>query len=318
MGLSNCHLSATTMLEPTVFLTADRAVSVRVHKMKLNDTWVFSVFDFIIGVGDTKKKYSESVGHVWLHALQNNMDEDSIQNCPLVLFPGPLESPKGIPCVSAFGLAVLFSYMHQEFPHRVKEEYRKEIEDTITSMLGNNVEGRVEMYDDGEIEAGGNYAGVKRKYSYLVDGVEMTESEIGTMRSDFTERIKKMEEQYEAERKRLTTELKMANVQLVKVNETVEFEKKKKTAVRLGQILEDMKIEVKNATHLRELGLKVKTAFETEYDGKTFKNNDTVFYFAEDRQVVEHLVQREWTLIKVEVPSAPETSSAFVVPEGSG
>ena len=304
------------MLEQTVFLTADRAVSVRVHKMKSTDEWVFAVFDFIIGVGDTKKKYSETAGHVWLHILQNNLYEPAIQFCPLVRFPGPLEDPRGSPCVSAYGLSVLYTHMQDHFGHRVKEEYIQEIDASIRAMLCNNVEPHVEMYDDGEIEAqekeavGQHFAGCKRKYSYLVDGVEMTETEIGAIRNDFVENINKMKEQHAAEMKRLVSELKTANEQIATFN----FETKKTTGIRLAEILEDMKVVLKNPNHIRDLGSKVKAAFETEYDGKTFKKKDITYYFVEDKPLLEHLVQRELVLLDAESASLPETSLALEAP----
>ena len=160
------------MLEQTVFLTADRVVSLRVHKMISTDKWVFSTFDFIIGVGDTKKRYSETAGEVWLHISKNNLHGPAIQFCPLVIFSGPLDDPRGTPCVSAYDLSVVYKHMKYHFGNRVRKEYELDIDASMRTMLCTNLESPVEMYGDGEIEAqeketGLNHAGCKRNIRIL-------------------------------------------------------------------------------------------------------------------------------------------------------
>lgn len=118
----------------------------------------------------------------------------------------------------------------------------------------------------------------------------MTETEIGTMLNDFMEHINKMNEQHETEMKRVMSELKMANEQIA----MIDFEKRKENWISALSDSRGHEGGLKNPNHIRNLGLKVKVALETEYDGTTFKKQNTVHCFAEFKPAYEHLAQGDF------------------------
>ena len=298
------------MLEPTVFLTSDRKVALRAHQMKSTKEWVFSVLDLIVEVGDIKKKYTETAAHVWLHAVANITDSDVIHNCPLVVFPGPNEDPEGTPCINALGLSVLYSHMLDHFGHRVIKEYEKEVMAKLREMItqGNNLE--VKEHDDGEVDPKWErrYAGTKRRFSYLVGDMEMTEGEILSMRNDYIERMQKMGEKHAEEKMKLLSSLELAQNQLATITAAQELEAKKKKGFRLKELLEDLNVKVADVSGF---GARIKGLFEgDEFNGTTFKHRDVVHYFADDRTTVEKLVRREMLFLEVESVFNPKPEIA--------
>ena len=301
------------MLEPTVFLTSDRKVALRAHKLESTQEWVFHVFDLIIKVGDDKKKYAETPAHVWVHAVTNIELPNPIHDCPLITFDGPYEDPNGTPCVNALGLSVLYIHMLNYFGHRVIKEYENEVMATLKEMItSNNM--RVDKHDDGEVDpkwkrCDSGHAGMKRQYSFLVGDMEMTEGEILSMRNDYIERMLKMSEKHAEEKMKLSSALELAQNQVATLTAAQELETKKKSGFRLKELLDEMNVKVADVSGF---GYRIKKLFESdEFNGTTFKRRDVVHYFEEDRPTVEKLVRREMVLLDVEsvCSSIPEVAA---------
>ena len=100
-----CHIM---VAEPTLFLSRDELIQVRVHTTK-KGVRVYCVRDFIRMIANKQLKPSEALIY-WMSAASSRelRSEHDIQDQYAIQFLGPYE-PKNM-CITAGGLLILFHY----------------------------------------------------------------------------------------------------------------------------------------------------------------------------------------------------------------
>ena len=289
--------------ELTLFLSKDRQVQVRAHVTKSGKE-VFCIKDFIRQTANKVMGPDDALIY-WLSSHMKLLHEREILDSRMVQFLGPYERPEI--CISAAGLLILYHHLGVRF-NFVKEKYRVEVQNVLCDIISaKSASAHVEMHDDGEIdgqlaEMGDEKwteppAGSKYEYRDTVDGVEMSGEDMNSMMKSFDERLRVSEE----EKMRLVNDLiqkleaeKQASAvmktQLSGHESLQECKKRKKSGFSLTSVISDKgwKIENKEA-FCKKVVAKYKTSFPTN---ETFLRHGLIHFYAEDKQVVEMLLQQ--------------------------
>jgi hypothetical protein len=135
--------------ELTLFLSADDKVQVRAHRTR-GGVEVYCVRDFIRMVANRDLSPTDAMTG-WMGAASSEelRAEHAIQDQYGVRFEGAYE-PRSV-CLTAGGLLILLHYMDTQWG-LVLEEYKEEVQQRLTDLVGGRGSEYVRDYDDGEVD----------------------------------------------------------------------------------------------------------------------------------------------------------------------
>lgn len=291
--------------ELTLFLSKDRQVQVRAHVTKSGKE-VFCIKDFIRQTANKVMGPDDALIY-WLSSQMKLLHEREILDSRMVQFLGPYESPEI--CISAAGLLILYHHLGVRFDF-VNEKHREEVQQRLCDIVtAKSAAAYVEMHDDGEIdeqlaEMGDEKwteppSGSKFEYRDVVDGVEMSGEQMNSMMKSFNERLKVSEE----EKMKMVNDLivkleaeKKANsamkTQLSEFESSLEFKKRKKSGFSLTSMISEKGWNIENReTFCKNVVAQYKTSFP---NNETFSRHGLIHFYAEDKQIVEVLLQQAY------------------------
>ncbi len=277
--------------EPTLFLSSDEEIQVRVH-INRRGLKVYCVLDFIRMLSNKPMLPSEAELY-WLGALCSPKlwNEHAIMDQYPVRFPGPY-APRLI-CLVAGGLLLLFLHMEQNGV--VRDQYIEEVKQRLEILAEGGGAEYVRDHDDGEVDEmmaakdaavakGEGLDGPPEDWPFFFD--KAGDAPNPAAAAQLQKVIASISEKQAAVEER---EKEGGNDGRAMVKK----QKNKKTAFTLKDLMGEMQIEVDRA-FMPAFGKAVSARFKEMCPGsETFTRKRFTYFYEEDKECLERLVQEE-------------------------
>ena len=275
--------------EPTLFLSRDELIQVRVHTTK-KGTKVYCVRDFIRMIANKQLKPSEALIY-WMSAASSRelRSEHDIQDQYAIQFIGPYE-PKNM-CITAGGLLILFHHMDKRWG-LILDEYKEEIQQRLTILVEGGGAEYVWDYDDGEVDTmtaakdeavakGEGLNGPPENWKYFFDDQDALDPAMANqVHQQCVEAVAEMSIVLEEEA--------ACAVSVVAVNHD------KKASFSLKGLMQEMEIKIDQA-FMPAMGKAVSARFrEMCPESETFSKKKTTYFYEPDRECLEKLIREEY------------------------
>ena len=270
--------------EPTLFLSADNLIQVRAHTTR-KGLGVYCVRDFIRMTARKQLSPTDAMTY-WMSAASSRAlrTEHDIQDQYGVQFQGAYE-PRSV-CLTAAGLLMLFHYMITKWD-LVLEEYKEEVQGRLMALVEGKGAEYVWDHDDGEVdEMLAAMEAAKAKGEGLEAPPENWPFFFEEEKAD-PEVAEELKECIDAVAE-ITIEAEKEELGVAKVA------RDRKNAFSLKGLMEQMDIKIDRA-FMPAMGKAVSAKFkELCPGGETFSKKKTTYFYDDDRECLEILIQEEY------------------------